>query len=74
MKSKIVEINIKAPHTPSQDYTSHEELEIRVEAVLSMAKFVARNEGHSTAIHSIIIDAEKALKIIRRKRWWQIWK
>ncbi len=71
---EIVKLNLEAPYQPSQDCTPHEELEIRVEAVLEMAKIVQEGGGHYNALNSIIIDADKALKIIRRKRWWQVWK
>ena len=68
----IVEINLTSKYIPSIDVTAHEELQIRLEAVLSMAKLI--DDGSSNRIASIIIDADKALKIVNRKRWWQFWK
>jgi hypothetical protein len=72
--SKIVEVNLKAPYHPQKDISPNEELEIRLEAVLGMAQLIEKGQGHSNAINSVIIDADKALKIVRRKRWWQVWK
>ncbi len=69
--SEIVEANLKAPYQPSWDMSPKEELDYRVESVLELAKML---EGDDNRISSIIIDADKALKIIRRKRWWQVWK
>lgn len=72
--SKIVEVNLKEPYVRDKTISPNEELEIRVEAVLAMAKIAQGDGGHSNALNSIIIDADKSLKIIRRKRWWQVWK
>lgn len=69
--SEIVEVNIKFPYQKGKNISPNEELEIRVDAILMMAKII---EGNDNRINSIIIDADKALKIIRRKRWWQVWK